>query len=94
MTGSAFDWDVKKAVANFEQHGVSFDEAATVFEDPLAKIHDDPDHSAYERRNIIIGQSIQGHLLLVSFTDRGSNIRLISARPATRRERRDYEEAK
>ena len=94
MTGSTFEWDLTKAASNLQLHGVSFEEAATVFEDPLAKIHDDPDHSASERRDIIIGQSVQGRLLLVSFTDRGSNIRLISARPVPRRERRDYEEAK
>jgi uncharacterized DUF497 family protein len=72
---------------------VSFEEAATVFLDPLAKIHDDPDHSATERRDIIVGHSVQGQLLAVSFTDRGSKIRLISARPTTRHERHDYEEA-
>ena len=88
-TGTAFEWDVKKAAANLERHGVSFEEAVTAFEDPLAKIHDDPDHSASERRAIIIGESLQGRLLLVSFTDRGSSIRLISARPVTRRERHD-----
>jgi hypothetical protein len=88
-----FEWDPAKAVANLQEHGVSFEEAATVFEDPLAKIHDDPDHSVSERRDIIIGHSIQGRLLLVSFADSGSTIRLISARPVTRRERRDYEEA-
>lgn len=92
MTGSAFEWDVKKASANLERHGVSFEEAVTVFEDPLAKLHDDLDHSASERRVIIIGESLQGRLLLVSFNDRGSSIRLISARPVTRRERHDYEE--
>jgi hypothetical protein len=89
-----FEWDLTKAAANLLQHGVSFEEAATLFEDPLAKIHDDPDHSATERRDIIVGHSLQGRLLLVSFTDRGSKIRLISARPVTSRERRDYEEAK
>ena len=94
MAGPAFEWDPTKATANLLEHGVSFEEAATVFQDPLAKIHDDPDHSASERRDIIVGHSLQGRMLLVSFTDRGSNIRLISARPVTRRERRDYEEAK
>jgi hypothetical protein len=94
MTGPTFEWDPAKAAANILEHGVSFEEAATVFHDPLAKIHDDPDHSATERRDIIIGQSRQGRMLVVSFTERGSNIRLISARPVTRRERRDYEEAK
>ena len=93
MAGPIFEWDPAKAAANLLHHGVSFEEAATVFHDPLAKIHDDPDHSATERRDIIVGHSLQGKLLLVSFTDRGSNIRVISARPVTRLERRDYEEA-
>jgi uncharacterized DUF497 family protein len=94
MTGPTFEWNPGKAAANLLEHGVSFEEAATVFQDPLAKIHDDPDHSTTERRDIIVGQSLQGRLLLVCFTDRGSKIRLVSARPLTRRERRDYEEAK
>ena len=88
-----FEWDPAKAAANLRQRGVSFEEAATVFLDPLAKIHDDPDHSASELRDIIVGHSVQGRLLVVSFTDRGSKIRLISARPTTRHERHDYEEA-
>jgi uncharacterized DUF497 family protein len=94
MDGPTFEWDAAKAAANLLQHGVSFEEAATVFQDPLAKIHDDPDHSATEPRDIIVGHSAKSQLLVVSFTDRGSNIRLISARPVTRHERRDYEEAK
>ena len=93
MAEPIFEWDPAKAAANFLQHGVSFEDAATVFLDPLAKIHDDPDHSAIERRDIIVGHSLQGQLLVVSFTDRGSKIRLISARPTTRHERHDYEEA-
>jgi uncharacterized protein len=93
MAGPTFEWGLAKAAANVVQHGVPFAEAVTVFQDPLAKIHDDPDHSATERRDIIVGHSLQGRLLLVSFTDRGSKIRLISARPVSRRERRDYEEA-
>lgn len=94
MPGPTFEWDAAKAAANLLRHDVSFLEAATLFLDPLAKIHDDPDHSGTERRDIIVGHSHQGRLLLVSFTDRGSKIRLISARPVTRRERRDYEEVK
>ena len=94
MAVPGFEWDLEKAAANFVHHGLSFEQAATVFEDPLAKIHDDPEHSSAERRAIIVGHSLDGRLLVVSFTDRGSNIRLISARPATRLERRDYEEAK
>jgi len=89
-----FEWNPTKAAANLKRHGVSFDEAATTFQDPLARLHDDPGHSVAERREVIVGHSSQGRLLLVCFTHRGSTIRLISARPATRRERRDYEEAK
>ncbi len=94
MATPTFEWDPAKAATNRRRHGVSFEEAATTFQDPLARIHADPGHSASERREILVGHSSQQRLLLVSFTDRGSNIRLISARPATRRERRDYEEAK
>jgi uncharacterized protein len=94
MTAPTFGWDLMKAAGNVKRHGVTFEEAATTFQDPLARMHDDPEHSASERREIIVGHSSQGQLLLVSFTGRGSNIRIISARPATRRERRDYEEAK
>jgi uncharacterized DUF497 family protein len=94
MAGPTFEWDPAKAAANLLQHGVSFGEAATVFQDPLARIHDDPDHSAAERRDIIVGHSVRGQLLVVSFTYRGSKIRLIGARPVTRHERHDYEEAK
>jgi uncharacterized DUF497 family protein len=93
MGGPTFEWDAAKAAANLLRHGVSFEDAATVFQDPLAKIHDDADHSAAERRDIIVGHSVHGQLLLVSFTDRGSKLRLISARPVTRHERHDYEEA-
>ena len=90
MAGPTFEWDAAKAAANLLQHGIPFEEAATVFQDPLAKIHHDPDHSVTERRDIIVGHSVQGQLLVVSFADRGSNIRLISARPVTRQERHDY----
>ena len=72
---------------------MSFEEAATVFQDPLAKVHADPDHSITERRDILIGHSAQGRLLLVAFTDRESKIRIISARQTTPRERRAYEES-
>jgi uncharacterized DUF497 family protein len=93
MTAPTFEWDATKAASNLKRHGVSFIEATTTFQDPLARIHSDPDHSASEPREIIVGHSSAGQLLVVSFTYRGGNIRLISARPATRRERRDYEEA-
>ncbi len=92
MSAPTFEWDADKATANLQKHGVAFEEALTAFRDPLAKIHDDPDHSAEEPRAIITGHSAQARLLQVSFTERGSRIRIISARLATRAERQDYEE--
>jgi uncharacterized DUF497 family protein len=93
MGSPTFDWDRAKAAANRRKHGVAFDEAVSVFQDPLAKVHADPLHSAQERREIIIGHSGSGRLLLVAFTERRSRrIRIISARAATRRERKAYEE--
>ena len=71
---------------------MAFDEALTVFGDPLARIFDDPDHSESEQRELIIGHSAQQRLLVVSFTDRPPRTRIISAREATVHERRDYEE--
>jgi uncharacterized DUF497 family protein len=86
-----FEWDWTKAKENLTNHGVAFEEALTVFADPLAKIFDDPDHSADERRELIIGHSAQHRLLIVGFTERGKT-RIISARETTSKERRDYEE--
>ena len=88
-----FTWSMAKARANRQKHGVSFEEAVTVFADPFARIHDDPEHSDEERREIIIGHSAAGRLLLVSFTEHDQVVRLISARKATRGEHEDYEEA-
>jgi uncharacterized protein len=90
--GFHFEWDKQKAATNLRKHGVSFDEARTVFSDPLARIFDDPDHSISEPREIIIGRSVTQQLLIVSFTERGAAIRIISARLATKREQQDYEE--
>ena len=87
-----FEWDEDKAAANIRKHGVSFAEAATEFENPLAFIFDDLVHSQEEVREIIIGHSQQDRLLLVCFTERARVIRLISARKATKKERKDYEE--
>ena len=88
-----FEWDEDKAASNLRKHGVSFDEASTVFADPLAAIFDDEEHSQDEIREIAIGHSILQQLMLVSFTETGEDvIRIISARKATKRERRDYEE--
>jgi uncharacterized DUF497 family protein len=88
-----FEWDSPKAVVNLKKHGVSFDEACTVFDDPLAAIFRDDDHSISEAREIVIGNSILGRLLLVCFVERPENlIRIFSVRLATRRERLDYED--
>jgi len=88
-----FEWDRDKAAANLQKHGISFDEASTVFNDPLAFIFDDETHSVDEKREIIIGHSITDQLLLVCFTERVQDtIRIFSARTTTKRERRDYEE--
>jgi len=88
-----FEWDDHKARTNILKHRISFDEAATVFRDRLAYIFDDEDHSVAESREIIIGHSAAGRLLLVSFTEKtDKTVRIISARVAGRRERSDYEE--
>ncbi len=86
-----FEWDESKATANLKKHGVSFEEAKAVFDNPLAVIFNDETHSVDEQREIIIGHSQRNRLLLISFTERSSTIRIISARPATRKEREDYE---
>lgn len=82
-----FEWDDEKAATNADNHGVSFDEAATVFVDPLYLIFADPDHSIEEGRFLIVGESAERRLLIVSYTQREDSIRLISAREATRTER-------
>jgi uncharacterized protein len=87
-----FEWDDTKAAINLRKHGISFEEAKTLFDNPLALIFDDEAHSIDERREIIIGHSQNSRLLLVSFTERSNVIRIISARLATRREREDYEQ--
>ncbi len=88
-----FEWDPKKAAANARKHGITFLEACTVFGDPLARIHDDPYHAGSENREVIVGRSARGLLLLVCFVERTEAVRLISARQATAREHHDYEEA-
>lgn len=87
-----FEWDPQKALRNLGKHGVSFEEAASVFGDPLGLIVSDPRHSAEEERQVLLGRSRGGSLLAVMFTERGEAVRLISARRATSRERRDYGE--
>lgn len=90
-----FEWDARKAVTNLARHGVSFDEAVTVFADPLGRLEDDDRHSVSEPRLVLLGTSSADRLLAVMFTERGAErIRVISARPATRSERRQYEESR
>lgn len=86
-----WQWDPNKANLNIQKHGVSFEEAVTVFGDPLAVTIDDPDHSIGEARFVTIGFSNLQRLLVVCHTEREQKVRLISARLATRRERRTYE---
>ena len=87
-----FEWDRKKAAANLSKHRVSLQEALTVFGDPLARIFDDEGHSIEEQRELIIGHSVKGRLLVVCFFAQEGSVRVFSARKATRRERKDYEE--
>ncbi len=92
MGAMEFEWDPDKALRNLNKHGVSFQEAATVFGDPLAVTYFDPDHSKEEDRFLTFGQSSAGRLLVVSHTDREDRTRIISARGATRKERKSHEE--
>lgn len=88
-----FEWDPQKATSNVAKHQVSFEEAQTVFDNPLAVIFDDEAHSEHEKRELIIGHSREGRLPIVAFAERVEGIvRIISARRATKREQRDYEE--
>ena len=87
-----FSWDPQKAESNWAKHGVTFEEALSVFGDPLALIFDDVWHSKAEPRELIIGNSKLRRLILVSFTEVGEKVRIISARKVTRAERKDYEE--
>jgi len=86
-----FEWDFDKAKANLKKHGVSFDEATTVFIDPFSMTKSDPDHSVDEQRYIDIGRSDEGRVLVVVYTERGTNIRIISCRKVTNSERKLYE---
>jgi hypothetical protein len=87
-----FRWDPQKASKNLRKHRVSFQEAATLFGDPLSATASDPDHSEDEDRYIIIGLSNRSRQLIVSFAEEGTHIRIISARELTRGERKTYEE--
>jgi uncharacterized protein len=86
-----FEWDPSKAHSNFAKHGVGFEEASTVFGDRLSLTIPDPEHSRTEERFVTMGSAFTGKLLVVVHTDRGDNIRIISARRASRRERKCYE---
>lgn len=88
-----FEWDANKAGSNLAKHGVSFEEAATVFGDPRSITIPDPAHSRTETRFIILGRSHRERLLVVIHTERGDSIRVISARRASRHERKDYEKS-
>ncbi len=88
-----FDWDPKKARRNVDRHGVSFDEASTAFRDTMSITIPDPTHSETEERLVLLGYSYRNRLIVVVHTDREDRIRIISARPATRRERIRYEES-
>lgn len=87
-----FEWDAAKAAANLRKHGVNFDEASTVFADDLSATGRDLNHSTDESRFVTFGLSSKGRVLAVSHTDRGNVVRIISARPATPKEKRIYEE--
>lgn len=89
-----FEWDRRKAALNNRKHGVSFEEAATAFGDPRSLTVPDPEHSRDEDRFVLLGVSYQGRLLVVVHTERGDNLRIISARRATKRERQQYGEVK
>ena len=86
-----FEWDLRKAKKNLEKHGVSFEEASTTFRDPLSLTVNDPLHSSGEERLVLIGLSYKNKLLVVVHTENGDNIRIISARKATKKERSYYE---
>ena len=90
--GLNFEWDERKAISNRRKHGVSFDEAASAFGDPFSITIPDPDHSGDEDRFVLIGESVHGRLVVVVHTERGDDLRLISARLARPSERRTYEQ--
>jgi len=87
-----FEWDAEKARQNVDKHGISFEEAVTAFGDPLSLTVSDPDHSDSEERQLLLGMSRRSRLVVVAFTERGDRLRIITARRASRREKRKYEE--
>jgi uncharacterized protein len=90
--GIVFEWDEEKAKRNRAKHRVGFEEAATAFLDPLARVYDDPEHSLDEDRLLLVGRSVERRTLLVVHVSRAEHLRIISAREATRRERKAFEE--
>ena len=88
---SLFEWDEEKAISNIAKHNISFDEAASVFDDPLFLTFADPAHSIQEQRFVIMGESARWRLLVVAYTERVGTTRLISAPPVTKKERKAYE---
>ena len=90
--GLRFGWNAEKAAINLSKHGVSFEEASTIFGDPLSVTAIDPNHPDDESRFVIIGQSFEGSLIVVVHSELEDSIRIISVRPATRREREVYEQ--
>jgi uncharacterized protein len=90
LSGLQFEWHSEKAAENRRKHGVTFEEASTVFADPLAIRVDDPDHSKDEERYLLFGTSDRNRQLVVSYTERGEKVRVISARKLTKAEREDY----
>ena len=87
-----FEWDAEKARQNVDKHGISFEEAVTAFGDPLSVTISDPDHSDSEDRRLLMGMSRRSRFVVVAFTERGDRLRIITARLASRREKRKYEE--
>lgn len=87
-----FEWDAEKARQNVDKHGISFEEAVTAFGDPLSVTISDPDHSDSEDRRLLMGMSRRSRLVVVAFAERGDRLRIITARLASRREKRKYEE--
>ena len=87
-----FEWDARKTAASLKKHRVTFEDASSVFFDPLAITYPDPDHSLDERREVTVGYTMKKEMVFVSHCERGERIRIIGARPRTRTERRQYEE--
>ena len=92
LGGVTFEWDARKAAANLKKHGLTFEDGSSVFFDPLAITYPDPDHSLEERREVTVGYTMKNEMVFISHCERGERMRIISVRPATRSEQRQYEE--